>query len=84
VGLSPLFADDRKSATAASARDDRRARAAAAAAGAAFVDLFAVTNGLRSPVGFLGSDRFHPSDRGYAVLESAFAPVLEHIAGSIR
>jgi lysophospholipase L1-like esterase len=80
VSVSPLFADQRASVRRLAASDDRAVRAAAAATGAAFVDLFAATHGMRDAERFLGRDRFHPSDAGYVILEKALSPVLEQAA----
>ena len=80
VGISPLFADEQAAIAAASARDDRSVRNAASAAGAAFVDLYSVTRAQRDAARFLGRDRFHPSDRGYALFARVLAPVLEAAA----
>ncbi len=80
VGVSPLFADERAAVAAASARDDRAVRRAASAAGAAFVDLYAISRAQRDAARFLGRDRFHPSDRGYALFARVLAPVLEAAA----
>lgn len=84
VGISPIFAAERAAVAAASLQDDRSVRAAAASAGAAFVDLYAVSRAQRDAARFLGRDRFHPSDRGYALFEHALAPVLERIGEEVR
>jgi len=81
VGLSPIFAGDRIAVAAASARNDRSVHAAAAAAGAAFVDLYALTRAQHNAAPLLGRDRFHPSDRGYALFTAALVPVLERVGG---
>lgn len=80
VSVSPIFTDERASIAAASFQDDRHVRVAAAAAGAAFVDLYAVTRAQRNASRFLGRDRFHPSDRGYALFAGTLAPVLERVS----
>jgi lysophospholipase L1-like esterase len=81
VSVSPIFADERAATLATAQRDNRAVRRAAHAAGAAFVDLFALTHALRDPQRFLGRDRFHPSDAGYAVLARALTPVLARLLG---
>jgi len=76
VSVSPIFAGDRAETLTIAQRDNQAVRAAAHAAGAVFVDLFAVTHGVRDPQRFLSGDRFHPSDTGYAMLANALIPVL--------
>jgi len=76
VSISPLFADHAGLIRQLAVEDDRAARAAAAAHGAVYVDLFAVTNGLRDPATFLSADRFHPSDSGHALIAAAVLPVF--------
>jgi acyl-CoA thioesterase I len=81
VGRSPIFADEQAAVAAISARNDRSVRAAASAAGAAFVDLYAVSRAQHDAARLLGRDRFHPSDRGYALFAAALLPVLERVSG---
>lgn len=76
VSVSPLFADRADEVRALAEADDRAARAAARAAGAAFLDLFALTRGLRNAKGFLSADRFHPSDEGHRLIALALVPVV--------
>jgi lysophospholipase L1-like esterase len=83
VSISPLFADERSTVRHASVANDRAVRAAARAAGASFVDLFAASRSMRDADRFLGRDRFHPSDAGYAILTNVLTPVLER-AASLR
>jgi lysophospholipase L1-like esterase len=80
VSISPLFADERSTIRAASVANDRAVRAAARAAGASFVDLFAASRSMREADRFLGRDRFHPSDAGYALLANVLSPILERAA----
>jgi acyl-CoA thioesterase-1 len=83
VGRSPIFADDAASVAATSSRDNREIRAAASASRAEFVDLYALTQGLPEAARFLGRDRFHPSDRGYALFAGALEPVLDRLADTM-
>lgn len=54
-----------------------RERAAAAAAGAAYVDLGRATgSAMRRDARTLSADRFHPSDRGYALWAQALQPAV--------
>jgi len=76
VSVSPLFADHADLIRRLASEDDRGARAAAAKHGAAYVDLFAVTNRLHDPAVFLSADRFHPSDSGHETIASAALPVV--------
>jgi acyl-CoA thioesterase-1 len=76
VSISPLFADHAELIRRLAVEDDRAARAAAAKHGAAYVDLFAVTNGRHDPATFLSADRFHPSDSGHALIAAAVLPVF--------
>jgi acyl-CoA thioesterase-1 len=76
VSISPLFADHADLIRRLAVEDDRAARAAAAKHGAAYVDLFAITNGMRDPATFLSADRFHPSDSGHAMIAGAALPVF--------
>lgn len=80
VSVSPIFNGERDRVRREAQADDRAVRSIAAAAGASFADLFAVTRAVRDPERFLGRDRFHPSDTGYALLASALLPVLERAA----
>ncbi len=80
VSISPLFANERDTIRAASLANDRAVRAAAREAGASFVDLFAASHAMRDADRFLGRDRFHPSDAGYAILTNVLTPVLERAA----
>lgn len=83
VSVSPLFAAERDAIAAASREDDRAVRSAAAAAGASFVDLYTVTHAARDAAGFLSGDRFHPSDRGYALLTGVLTPVLDRVVRAL-
>jgi len=76
VAISPLFADHASQIRRLAVEDDRAVREAAAKHGADYVDLFAVTNGLRDPAVFLSADRFHPSDSGHAVISAAVLGVF--------
>ena len=82
VGISPIFAQSRGLVHALAQKDDRAVRSAAHAAGAAFVDLFAVTARMHDAERFLGRDRFHPSDAGYALLTKALTPALGYLQRS--
>jgi lysophospholipase L1-like esterase len=83
VSVSPIFAGERAAVAAASLRDDRYARLAAASGGAAYVDLYGVSRAQHHAARFLGPDRFHPSDRGYALFADALIPVLERLSASL-
>jgi lysophospholipase L1-like esterase len=84
VSISPIFAGERASVAALSREADRYARAAASSAGAAYLDLYGVSRAQRDAARFLGRDRFHPSDRGYALFTNALAPVLERLSETLR
>lgn len=80
VALSPIFADEHAAVAALAAADDRAVRVRARSSASIFVDLYHATT---QPVDrFLSADRFHPSDRGYALLATAFAPALARAAGA--
>jgi acyl-CoA thioesterase-1 len=79
VSVSPLFADHASAILELANEDDRAARAAAAAHGAAYVDLFAVTNAMHDPARFLSADRFHPSDDGHAAIAAAVGAAFYRI-----
>jgi acyl-CoA thioesterase-1 len=77
VSVSPIFSSERGLIRTLAVDDDRAVRHAAQPAGATFVDLFGVSTRQVDPARFLGRDRFHPSDRGYALLEAVLTPALE-------
>lgn len=80
VGRSPIFADDAVAIGAAASRENRQIRAAASASRAEFIDLYGPTHAVPDAARFLGRDRFHPSDCGYALFASALEPVLNRLA----
>ena len=80
VSVSPIFNGERDLIRREARDDDHAVRTIAAASGASFADLFAVTRTARDPERFLGRDRFHPSDIGYALLADALTPILKHAA----
>jgi lysophospholipase L1-like esterase len=76
VSVSPLFSDVRAAVRRVCIADNSAVRAAAAAAGAQFVDIFAAMQHFNNAATDLGSDRFHPSDRGYAELSIIVEPAI--------
>jgi lysophospholipase L1-like esterase len=84
VARSPLFADSYAKTEALALADDRAVRAAARAQRAAFVDLFTLTQTRGRNPDFFSADDFHPSDAGYAQLESVTLPVVERALAKLR
>jgi lysophospholipase L1-like esterase len=82
VSISPLFADRAGLVRALALADDRAVRAAARAPRVWYVDLFAITRGLRAATDFLSADRFHPSDSGHALIAIAARPALDQAIAS--
>jgi lysophospholipase L1-like esterase len=76
VSVSPLFADVRPAVRRVCVAENAAVRASADAAGAQFVDIFAAIEQLHDAARYLGDDRFHPSDRGYAILATIAEPVI--------
>jgi len=76
VARSPLFADSYAKTEALARADDSAVRAAARASGAAFADLFSLTRARGTNADFFSADDFHPSDTGYAQLETATLPAV--------
>jgi len=76
VARSPLFADSYRKTEALARADDSAVRVAARANGAAFADLFSLTRARGTNADFFSADDFHPSDTGYAQLESATLPAV--------
>jgi lysophospholipase L1-like esterase len=76
VGASPIFNSDHAAIAKASARDNAAVRAAASRARVAFVDLYGPSRALHDTARLLSSDRFHPSDRGYALFSYALSKVI--------
>jgi lysophospholipase L1-like esterase len=76
VGASPIFSSDHAAIAKASARDNAAVRSAASRAGAAFVDLYGRSRSMHDTARLLSNDRFHPSDRGYALFSAALSDVI--------
>lgn len=75
VGASPIFSSGHASIEQASARDNAAVRTAASQARGAFVDLYGRSRAMHDPR-LLSSDRFHPSDRGYARFSDALGEII--------
>lgn len=79
LSISPIFIGARHSEIhKLSSEDNRAIRTVVAQQHALFVDVFALSRRIgRNAAPFLGSDNFHPSDRGHAAIAALIEPALD-------